>query len=301
VLRFLSNQPYLLVFLATLFWAGNAIAGKIAVGHISPFVLTSLRWLVALMLVTPFAVRYIKDDWKVIRGKLIFLFALGAVGFTVFNNMMYLALTTTTAINVAIIQSALPLFIFILNLAFFQISVSKFQALGFPISLIGVATITFQGSFSLLVELQLNVGDVLMIGAVCAYGIYSVFLKNKPNIHWLSTLTVLSCAALIASIPFSVYEIVTGLAKVPDLIGFSVVLYTAVFASLLAQAFWIRSVEIIGSNSTSLFINVVPVFGVLFAVVFLREELQVFHAIGISLIIGGVYIGQLGSQSKALE
>jgi drug/metabolite transporter (DMT)-like permease len=301
VLRFLSNQPYLLVFLATLFWAGNAIAGKIAVGHISPFVLTSLRWLVALMLVTPFAVRYIKDDWKVIRGKLIFLFALGAVGFTVFNNMMYLALTTTTAINVAIIQSALPLFIFILNLAFFQISVSKFQAIGFPISLIGVATITFQGSFSLLVELQLNVGDVLMIGAVCAYGIYSVFLKNKPNIHWLSTLTVLSCAALIASIPFSVYEIVTGLAKVPDLIGFSVVLYTAVFASLLAQAFWIRSVEIIGSNSTSLFINVVPVFGVLFAVVFLREELQVFHAIGISLIIGGVYIGQLGSQSKALE
>ena len=301
MLRFFSNQPYLLVFLATLFWAGNAIAGKIAVGHISPFVLTSLRWLVALMLLAPFALQHIKNDWKVIRGKLIFLFALGAVGFTVFNNMMYLALTTTTAINVAIIQSALPLFIFILNLAFFQISVSKFQAIGFPLSLIGVATITFQGSFSLLAELRLNVGDVLMVGAVCAYGIYSVFLKNKPNIHWLSTLAVLSCAALIASIPFSVYEIYSGRAAVPDLIGFSVVLYTALFASLLAQAFWIRSVELIGSNSTSMFINVVPIFGALFAVVFLGEEFQFFHAIGILLIIGGVYIGQFRSQSKAFE
>ena len=105
-----------------------------------------------------------------------------------------------------------------------------------------------------------------MVGAVCAYGIYSVFLKSNPNIHWLSTLAVLSCSALITSIPFSVYEIYSGLASLPDLIGFSVVLYTAIFASLLAQAFWIRSAELIGSNSTSMFINVVPVLGALLAV-----------------------------------
>lgn len=301
MLRWLYNQPYLLVFLATLFWAGNAVAGKIAVGHISPFVLTSLRWLVALMLVAPFAIQHIKNDWKLIRKKLIFLFLLGTVGFTVFNNLMYLALTTTSAINVAIIQSSMPLFIFILNLLIFKIRSSKFQIIGYPLTVIGVLIITFQGRFSLTGDLNLNVGDLLMLIATSLYGIYSVFLKKKPNIHWLSTLTVLSCAALIASMPFSIYEIGAGIAGAPDITGFSVVLYTALFASLGAQAFWIRSVELIGSNSTSMFINIVPVFGSLLAVYLLGEKFHIFHAVGIGLITGGVFIGQFGNKSNADE
>ena len=299
MLRWISNQPYLLVFLATLFWAGNAVAGKIAVGHISPFMLTSLRWLVALMLVAPFAVQHLKADWTVIRARIIFLLVLGSVGFAVFNNLMYLALTTTSAINVAIIQSSLPLFIFILNLIFFSIRVSKFQVIGFPVTIIGVLMITFQGSFSMLLDLKFNHGDLLMIVAVFAYGIYSVLLKNKPNIHWLSTLTVLSCAALLASIPFAIFEVNTGVAGIPDITGLAVVLYTAAFASLGAQAFWIRSIELIGSNSTSMFINVVPVFGSLLAISILGESFHVFHAIGILLIIGGVSIGQIGIRRAA--
>lgn len=299
MLRWLYNQPYLLVFLATLFWAGNAVAGKFAVGHISPFVLTSLRWAVALMLVAPFALPHVKNDWGLIRKRLIFLFLLGAIGFAIFNNLMYLALTSTSAINSAIIQSSLPLFIFILNLIFFHIRVSKYQVIGYPFTIIGVLTITFQGSFSFVADFNLNVGDILMLIAVSSYGIYSVFLKNKPDIHWLSTLAVLSCAALVASIPFSIYEISAGIAGVPDLTGISVVIYTAVFASLGAQAFWIRSIELIGSNATSLFINIVPVFGALLAVSLLGEKFHTFHAAGILLIIGGVLIGQISNKNNA--
>jgi len=298
LLRWLNNQAYLLLILAALFWAGNAIAGKIAVGHVSPFVLTSLRWLVALILLVPVAIPHIRNDWQLVRSRLLFLFALGSIGFTLFNNMMYLALTTTSAINANIILSSLPFFIFILNLVLFRIPVNKYHVLGLPITIIGMLTITFQGSFSQLFGLKLNVGDAVMLIAVLAYAIYSVLLKNKPNIHWLSTLCVLASAALISSLPFTLFEIHAGIAIAPDLTGVLVIIYTAVFASLGAQAFWIRSVELIGSNSTGIFINVVPLFGAILAILLLGEKFYVFHAVGISLIIGGVLIGQLGLQNN---
>lgn len=292
-LRWLYNQPYILIFLATLFWAGNAVAGKAAVGHISPFLLTSLRWLFALTLLSPFAIQHLKSDWNTIKPRLLFLFVLGSIGFTVFNNMMYLALNTTSAINATIIQSSLPLFVFILNILYFSVRVNKFQVIGFPITIVGVVVITCKGELSELTAHTVNIGDLLMLVAVAAYGFYSAFLTSKPNIHWLSTLAVLGIAAFISSIPFTVFEVLSGDFNAPDLTGFSVVIYTAIFASLAAQSCWIRSIELIGSNPTSVFINLVPFFGVLLAVTILGEKLHLFHAIGIVFIFVGIYIGRL--------
>lgn len=289
----INNRPLVLVLLATLFWAGNAIAGKFAVGHISPFLLTSLRWLVALMVLLPFALESLKRDWQEIRSHILLLFSLGTIGFTLFNNLMYLALTATSAINVAIIQSSMPLFVFILNMLFFAVRVNKFQAIGFPITMIGVLAITFQGSFLVLVEQNFNIGDILMLLAVFIYSIYSVFLSKKPSIHWLSTMTVLACAAFISSLPFSIYEGFSGKLHLPDLIGMSVVLYTAIFASIAAQAFWIRSIELIGVNATSVFINLVPIFGSFFAMILLGEQLHLFHVFGFGLIVLGITVGQI--------
>lgn len=265
-------------------------------GHISPFLLTSLRWLIALSILIPFAAKHVKSDWLVIKSKVIFLFSLGSIGFTLFNNMMYFALTSTSAINVAIIQSSLPFFVFVLNAILFTVKVNKFQLIGFPITIIGVVIITFKGSLSSLMALELNVGDALMVLAITAYGIYTVFLKNKPNIHWLSTMTVLASAALVSSIPFAIIEGISGNLETPNITGLSVVLYTAVFPSLLAQVFWIRSVELIGSNATSVFINLVPLLGSSLAVILLGEEVQMFHGLGFLLILSGIYIGQIKNQ-----
>jgi drug/metabolite transporter (DMT)-like permease len=299
LLSWFSNRPLILVVLATLFWAGNAIAGKIAVGHISPFLLTSLRWLVALMVLMPFAFNKLKSDWQRVRPRLIVLLLLGTLGFTLFNNLMYSALAFTSAINVAIIQSSLPLFVFVVNAFFFAMAVNKFQAIGFPITLIGVLIVTFQGHVSLLFEQQVNSGDVLMLLAVMAYGVYSVFLSKKPDVHWLSTMTVLASGALIASIPFVIFEGLSGKLVMPDVTGMSVVLYAAIFASIGAQAFWIRSVELIGANATSMFINLVPLFGALLAVIVLGEQLYMFHVIGFSLIVSGIYVAQLRVQTSS--
>lgn len=268
-IKWAYNTPVLLVMLATLFWGGNAIAGKLAVGHVSPFLLTSLRWLIAVIVLTPFALTPLKADWHRIRPQLLLMFALGAVGFTVFNNLMYLALTATSAINVAIIQSAMPLFVFMLSALFFAVKVNKLQLIGSPITIFGVLVIAFQGRWSFVLEHSLNYGDLIMLMAVFAYGVYSVFLSKKPNIHWLSTMVVLASAALLSSIPFTVFEGVSGRLTLPDLTGWSVVLYTAVFASIGSQVFWIRSVELIGANTTSVYINLVPLFGSLLAVLLL--------------------------------
>jgi len=293
ILNCLYGQPYLLLFLATLFWAGNAIGGKLAVGHISPFFLTSLRWLIASIVVVPIAYKYLRNDWALIRGRLIFLFALGTIGFSLFNNLMYSALQTTTAMNATIIQAALPASIFLLNFVFYKMNATKYQLIGFPITVVGVVAIVSQGQWQVLSQLRFVVGDILMLLAITCYGLYSVMLNNKPKIHWLSLISVLSLSALLASTPFALVELFNGQLIVPDLLGWLVALYAALLSSVLAQVFWIRGIELIGSNAASLFINLVPVLGTVLAVILLGETPHWYHLLGLALIVGGILLAQI--------
>ncbi len=293
ILNCLYGQPYLLLFLATLFWAGNAIGGKLAVGHISPFFLTSLRWLIASIVVVPIAYKYLRNDWALIRGRLIFLFALGTIGFSLFNNLMYSALQTTTAMNATIIQAALPASIFLLNFVFYKMNATKYQLIGFPITVVGVVAIVSQGQWQVLSQLRFVVGDILMLLAITCYGLYSVMLNNKPKIHWLSLISVLSLSALLASTPFAIVELFNGQLIVPDLLGWLVALYAALLSSVLAQVFWIRGIELIGSNAASLFINLVPVLGTVLAVILLGETPHWYHLLGLALIVGGILLAQI--------
>ncbi len=290
------SQPYLLLFLATLFWAGNAIAGKLAVGHISPFVLTSLRWLFASAIVIVVSLPHLKKDWQLIRPRLAFVFSLGLIGFTLFNNLMYLALQSTTAMNAAIIQAALPASIFILNFLVYRLRANNHQLLGFPITVLGVVAIIAQGQWQVLTQLRFVVGDLLMLTAITCYGVYSVMLAKKPKIHWLSLITVLAISALLASLPFVFIEFSHQKLLWPDRTGWILVLYTAVFASLCAQVFWIRGLELIGSNAASLFINLVPLLGTLLAIILLGELLHWYHVCGLVLIVGGIALAQRGER-----
>jgi len=273
-------------------WAGNAIAGKLAVGHISPFLLTSLRWLVASIVVMPFAAKYLRKDWGGVRHNLLFLFVLGTIGFTAFNNLMYSALQTTTAINVAIIQAALPASIFVLNFAIFRLKATGAQLLGFPITFVGVLVIVSHGNWQILTQLNFVSGDLLMLLATSFYGVYSALLQKKPALHWLSLIGVLSVSAFLASLPFTMVESLSGGLILPDQLAWILVLYTAICASLLSQVFWIRGVELIGSNASSLFINLVPILGSLFAVALLGEIPYWYHMVGLVLIVGGIAMAQ---------
>ena len=288
----LLTHHYLLLTITALVWGGNAVAGKLAVGHISPFLLTLLRWAVACAVLLPFAIPHLKQDWNTIRKNLPFLMALGAIGFGIFNNLMYLALNYTTAINVAIEQGSMPLIVFALNYVLFRTRVTSFQVLGFVITLTGVALTVTRGNLLALGSLELNIGDVIMLAAIIVYGIYSVLLKKKPDIHLMSLLFVLGFSAFLGTIPFALYEVSTATIQWPDLQGWGVVLYAALFPSLVSQLFWVMGLEKIGSNRGGIFINLVPIFGSLLAILILGEAFQLYHGIGLLLVLGGIALAQ---------
>lgn len=287
-------KSYICLAIATLSWGGNAVAGKLAVGHISPMVLTLCRWAFAMAIILAIAVPQLKKDWPLVRRNLPLLFFYGVVGYTVFNALLYSALYYTTAINVAIAQAGIPMLIFLLNFGLFATRVSALQMVGFALTLVGVALVASRGSLETLVHLGINFGDGLMLVAVAAYAIYTVSLRWKPPIGWKSLMAVPAFAALMTSLPLVAWEMHSGAAVWPDLQGWGVALYTGIFASLIAQVLYIVGVEGIGPNRAGLFINLVPVFGTLLSIGILGEHLEFYHIAALLLALGGIAIAEWG-------
>jgi len=295
----MHRQAYLLLLLTTLFWGANAIAGKLAVGHVSPMLLTTFRWAMALAVMAAIGLPHLRRDWPVVRRHLLLLFALGAVGFALFNATMYSALTYTSAINVSIEQAGMPMVIFLANFLLFSMRVSFAQIFGFVLSLVGIAVTASHGELARLAELDVNLGDALMILALLFYGGYTVALRYRPQISWQSTMLVLSASALVTSLPFAVWEVAAGSAVWPDAQGWALAAFTAIFPSILSQSFYIRGVSLIGSNRAGLFINLVPLFGTVLAIMFLGEAFYSYHAIAIVLVLGGIWIAEHSGRKMA--
>jgi drug/metabolite transporter (DMT)-like permease len=292
---------YLLLLLTMLFWGGNAVAGKLATGHVSPLLLTSLRWGLAVAVLAAFAGRKLQEDWPAIVRRLPLLCGLGALGFTVFSALMYSALNFTSAINVSIEQAVMPMVIFVMNFLLFRLRVTWLQGVGFVMSLVGVAVVASHGELARLAALDVNLGDALMLLAVLIYGGYTVALRFKPDIHWVSMITVLSTAAFLTSIPFVGWEYASGRMILPDAEGWAIAAFTAIFPSLLGQVLYIRGNELIGGNRAGLFVNLVPIFGTVLSVLLLGEIFEGYHAIAFVLVLGGIWLAeQSGRKTAAL-
>ena len=285
---------YICLVVAAMCWGGNTVAGKLAIGHVSPMMLTTIRWFLATALITAISLPQLKRDWPVVRKNLPLLFFYGIVGYTLFNAMLYSAVKYTTAINVAIEQAGIPMLIFLLNFLFFRTGVSLAQIVGFAMTLLGVALTAAHGDLATLLTLGLNRGDALMLVAVAAYSIYTIFLRWKPPLDWRTLMAIPALGAMLSAVPLLIWEASNGEARLPDGTGWLIALYTATFASLMAQVFYIKGVEWIGPNRAALFINLVPVFGTLFSVVLLAEQLHLFHVIALALALGGIAIAEKG-------
>ncbi|MBX4912111.1 DMT family transporter [Rhizobium bangladeshense] len=290
----MQATAYFCLVIATLCWGGNSVAGKLAVGHISPMMLTFLRWFLAVALIAIISVPQLKKDWPVAKKNLPLLLCYGAIGYTLFNAMLYSAVQYTTAINVAIEQAGIPMLIFLLNFFFFRTGISLAQCLGFGTTLLGVALTAAHGDLATLLQLQLNRGDGLMLIAIAAYSLYTILLRWKPPVDWRTLMAFPALAAMLTSLPLLLWEIRRGAAQWPDQAGWSITFYTAIFPSLLAQILYIKGVEAIGANRAGLFINLVPVFGTLLSVVLIGERLQSFHITALMLTLGGIAIAEKG-------
>ena len=299
MLKWIADRPHILLIIATLSWGGNAIAGKLAVGHISPMILTVSRWSIAIIIVWAFAWRHVIADWPIIKTRLPYLFAMGAVGYTCFNITLYSALQFTSAINVVIEQAAMPLVIFIGNLLIYRIATTRQQLLGFFLTLIGVLLVVSGGNPLAILNQGLNKGDALMVLAVILYAGYSIALKSKPAIHWKSFFAVLVTSAFLASIPAAFYEIATSKAIYPVTTqGILVALYAAIFPSIISQIAFIRAVEQLGANVAGLYFNLVPIFGTLLAIIIIGENFGWHHATSLVLVIGGIIYAQSGPRAS---
>src|ERR1700733_5738027 len=157
--RWLGNQPYLLLSLTSLFWAGNIVLGRYVAGHVPPMTLSCVRWIGAFFMLLPFAWPHLKRDWPALRARLPLMVLLSATGFSINNALSYWALQYTHALNALLIQSSGPLFVALWSQMLFGVRLTWAQLAGITISLAGVLTIILRGDFAALAAIQFNKGD----------------------------------------------------------------------------------------------------------------------------------------------
>jgi drug/metabolite transporter (DMT)-like permease len=201
-----NGRAYLLLTFTTLCWGANAVFGKLAVGEISPMALVTARWLGASLLLALFAHNHLRRDWRLLRPHLLFLSAMGVLGFTAFNALFYVAAHYTTAVNIGIIQGSMPVFVLIGAFAAYRTRVTALQIAGVIVTMLGVVIVGSGGDPARLAALAVNPGDVLMVAACALYAGYTVGLRKRPQVSSLSLLAVLACAAFLTSLPLTLAE-----------------------------------------------------------------------------------------------
>lgn len=289
-----NARAYALLSITALCWAGNAVLGRLAVGEISPMVLVVLRWLGVFALLLVFARRHVRRDWQAIRSRLPFLMAMGALGFAAFNALFYVAAHSTTAVNLGILQGSMPAFVLIGAYAAYRTPVTRLQIGGVMLTMLGVALVAAGGDLARLATLAFNHGDVLMVIACVLYAGYAVALQRRPPVSALGLLTVMAGAAVVTTGPLVVAEAMLGQLQWPTATGWVIVALVTLFPSFLAQVFFIQGVELIGPGRAGVFVNLVPVFASILAVVFLRESFDLFHALALALVLGGIWASERG-------
>ena len=290
-----SNQifkwrPYLLLAIAPLCWAGNIVLARGIIDLIPPVGLAFWRWTIASLLLLPFAWKHARQDWALFIKHWKIIFFLSLVGITGFNTLLYIAVHTTTAINGALIQTTMPAVIILISLIAFKEKITRLQSLGVSLCILGACLVVMRGSFSTFLDLSFVEGDLLMLMAVLLYAVYSAFLHRRPPIHALSFLFFTFALGALGLLPLYMWERSYSPAIVLDLSVVSSILYVAAFPSIVAFFCWNRGVELIGANRAGLFINLIPVFASILAIVWLGESLEAFHMIGMSLIFIGMIL-----------
>src|ERR1700736_2869508 len=184
--HWLANQPYMLLSITALCWAGNAIVGRLAAGHIPPVTLSFLRWTAAFLIILPFAWKHLVRDWSAIRSRLGTMILLSVTGIGAFNTLQYWALEHTQALNTLLLQSAGPLFVAVWSLILLGVRLTLAQAGGIVLSLTGVVVILLHGDLTTLKSIEFNKGDIIFTVALAIFGLYSVLSLKRPQISGLS-------------------------------------------------------------------------------------------------------------------
>ena len=296
--RWLNNQPYILLTLTSLFWAGNIVLARHVAGHLPPLTLSCLRWYGTFLILLPFAWPHLKRDWPVLRAHLPLLLLLSVLGFAYNNAISFWAMQYTEALNALLIQSAGPVFVAVWSLALFGVRLTGAQLAGITISLVGVLTIILRGDWSALAGISFNRGDLMFGSSLLAFGLYSALMLRRPVTHPLSLISFTTCCGATMLVPFSIWEFSTGVTLKFDWLSMATLAYVIVFPSTLAYTFFNRGLALIGPNRAAPFFHLVPVFGSAMAILLLGEQLRLFHLAGYALVLAGVVIASRRASAR---
>jgi drug/metabolite transporter (DMT)-like permease len=288
--RWLANQPYLLLSITALCWAGNAIIGRLAAGHIPPVTLAFLRWGLAFLIILPLAWKHLARDWPTIRVTLGTMILLSITGISAFTSLQYWSLEHTQALNTLLLQSAGPLFVAVWSLILLGVRLTLAQAAGVALSLTGVLVILLQGDLTALRSIAFNKGDIIFTVALAFFGLYSVMSLKRPDIHGLSFVAFTFGCGAACLVPPLILELLTRPVMQLDTANLLSLFYVAVFPSTVAYLCFNRSVQLIGANRAAPFFHMVPVFGTIMSIIFLGERPQMFHVVGFALVLTGVFV-----------
>jgi len=282
--------PYILLVIAPLCWAGNIVLARGVAEIIPPVSLAFWRWTIAFIILLPLAWKYAKQDWGLMILHWKMMIFLSLTGISLFNVFLYTAVHTTTAINGALIQSVMPAVIILISVMLFNDKINRIQASGVSLCVIGATLVVLHGKFSNFLSLSFTQGDLLMIIAVIFYALYSACLRKRPRIHPLSFLVYTFGIGALFLLPFYIWEMVyIDIGEINKKFVFSI-LYVAIFPSIVGYFCWNKGIEMIGANRGGLFINLIPVFASLMAIIWLNELLMIFHVVGLVLIFIGMFL-----------
>ncbi|MEZ5755802.1 MAG: DMT family transporter [Paracoccaceae bacterium] len=289
-----------LAALASLCWAGNWVLGRAIRADVPPFGLTFWRWALAGVILLPFVWPRLRADWAVVRGNLALVAAMALLSAAMFQSMTYIGLHSTEAINALLVSATMPVFIVIIAWVVLRERLTARQAAGIGVSFCGVAYVIARGEPARLLSLHFNVGDAWILAALVVWGLYSVLLKFKPaGLSAVGLTFFISVMGAGFILPLHLWEVARGMHVPLTAAGIGSVLYTGIFASVVALLSYNAAVARIGPSRAVFFLHLMPVFGAGLAVIFLGERLEAFHLIGFPIALGGVLFATSSPPAKA--
>lgn len=286
-----ERKVYFLMTLTSLFWGGAFIAGKIGVMEFPPLSLTFFRFLIATIIVFPLMIVFEKKEWKLKKQDLPNIIVLGLIGILGYHALFFTALKHTTAIDSSMIVATSPLVTFLLASIILRekLGIKRLGAIG--LALLGVLVTVTNGEIQALKNMSINIGNIIMFGAVLCQATYSVLSKKVMERYSPMIITAYSfLVGLISLIPFVIADNPATYLNNVTWKGWLSVLYMAIFASAIAFLFQQTSIKKIGAIKTMSFINLVPVFSIILSALILKEKITLIKFFSMLLIIVGVYL-----------
>lgn len=291
----LTPKTVFLLTLPPLLWAGNAIVGRLVHDMVPPVLLNFLRWVIALLILLPLAGPVLGRDsalWPHWRRYAL----LGLLGIGMYNTFQYMALQSSTPINVTLVASGLPVWMMLTGRLFFGVAVTGRQMAGAALSIAGVLVVLARGEWRHVLELRLVAGDLFMILATIAWSFYSWLLMRTREpaairANWASFLAAQVAFGALWSGGFALGEQLLGAIPVQwSWLLAAALLYVAICPAVIAFRCWGEGVQRAGPAIGAFFVNLTPLFTALLSSAFLGEPPHAYHVVAFALIVGGIVV-----------